>query len=343
MTRDELDCGALDAAAIAEIDQGLLGCQLAVALDGEVIFTRSHGLANPNTRFWIASATKPIVSSAILILMAEGLIEISRPVADYIPEFGENGKQGVTVEQVMLMTSGLANAAITPEEGNDPAARRARLAAWTLETPPGMAYAYHGITAHWVLAELIERVTGQDFRDFVETRITKPLGLPRVLGIARERQGDVAQLSPEASREVRDLVDYATKIEVGEPGGGALMTASDLSLFYQGLLHDPARIWDESILADALGNVRCTLPDPSMNMPANRTLAVVIGAGYGTTWVRSSTAFGWPGFGGQIAFAEPTSGLSFALLQVGDVDPVAPFVRGVAFTNLALALADAIG
>ena len=342
MKHPKLDFSALDEAAQAEVDGGLSGCQLAVAVGGEVVFTGSYGLARPSTRFWIASATKPIVSSAILILMAEGVVDIERPVADYIPEFAENGKQNVTVEQVMLMTSGFPDAEITPEEGGDPVKRRAAFARWTLESPPGAAYAYHGCTAHWVLADLIERVTGEDFRDFVETRITAPLGLPRVLGIALEDQGDVAQLSPHASLEVRELQDYASKIEVGEPGGGALMTASDLALFYQGLLHDPAGIWDEAILADGLGHVRCTLPDPLLGMPANRTLAVVIGNGFGSTWGRSGTAFGWPGYGGQIGFAEPAVGLSFAFLQVGDVEQLPPFVRGIRFTNMALDLADSL-
>jgi len=193
-----------------------------------------------------------------------------------------------------------------------------------------------------VLADVIERVTGEDYRDFVERRITRPLGLPRALGIARTEQGDVAQLSRDASAAVRGLHDYATKIEVGEPGGGGLMTAAELALFYQGLLHDPAGIWDPAVLADGLGNVRCTLPDPLMGLPANRTLGVVVGAGFGTTWGRSSTAFGWPGSGGQIGFAEPVSGLSFAFLQVGDVEQVSAFVRGIRFTQLALDLADAL-
>ena len=55
-----------------------------------------------------------------------------------------------------------------------------------------------------------------------------------------------------------------------------------------------------------------------MNLPANRTLGVVIGAGFGATWGKSPTAFGWPGMGGQISFAEPATGISFAFFQMGD-------------------------
>ena len=116
------------------------------------------------------------------------------------------------------------------------------------------------------------------------------------------------------------------------------MTASTLALFYQGLLHNPGALWDPEVLTDATRNIRCTLPDPLMNLPANRTLAVVIGAGFGATWARSSTAFGWPGAGGQIGFAEPATGISFAFLQMGDTDQVQQFVRGHAMSNLALEL-----
>ena len=116
------------------------------------------------------------------------------------------------------------------------------------------------------------------------------------------------------------------------------MTAATLALFYQGLLHNPDTLWNPEVLGDGVGNVRCTLPDPLMNLPANRTLGVVIGAGFGATWGKSPTAFGWPGAGGQIGFAEPATGISFAFLQMGDTDQLSQFVRGTKMSNLALQL-----
>ena len=117
------------------------------------------------------------------------------------------------------------------------------------------------------------------------------------------------------------------------------MTAATLARFYQGLLHNPGSLWKPEVLADALGNVRCTLPDPFMKLPANRTLGVVVGAGFGATWADSPTAFGWPGAGGQIGFAEPATGISFAFLQMGDTDARSQFERGVEMSRLALRLA----
>jgi CubicO group peptidase (beta-lactamase class C family) len=332
----ELDTRPLREAAERAIARGLDACQLAVARGGSVLWTESFGSADPETRFAVASATKPIVASAIWLLMGDGLLDISRRVADYVPEFGANGKQAVTVEQVLVMTSGFPNAPMDADEGSDRERRIARLARWRLEYEPGTRYAYHGASAHWVLAELIERLTGQDFRDFIEARITRPLGLPRVLGIPRAEQTNIAprvraadSLTPEAS---------AALIEAGVPGGGGVMTAATLALFYQGLLHNPGSLWDADVLADGTGNIRCTLPDPMLGLPANRTTGVVIGAGFGTTWGESPTAFGWPGAGGQIGFAEPATGISFAFLQSGDPDEMSHFARGARFSSLALAL-----
>jgi len=333
----EIDITALESCAAQEIAEGLTACQVAVARDCEVVWTRSFGSAEPGTRFWIASATKPILSSAILLLIGDGKLDVTRPVAHYIPEFAQNGKQDVTIEEVLLMTCGFPNAPMRSVDGADPARRVAQLAEWQLEYDPGTRYVYHGESAHWVLAELIHRISGQPFCDFVEERITRPLDLPRLLGIPRDQQTGMAQLSPAADAETKSAYDYAAKIEAGEPGGGGLMTAQTLALFYQGLLHNPGGLWDPDVLADGLGNVRNTLPDPVMNMPANRTLALVVGAGFGATWA-SPTAFGWPGAGGQIGFAEPATGISFAFLQMGDSDEMTQFIRGVKLSNLALAL-----
>ena len=67
-----LDMAPLKTAAEAAIADGLTACQVAVARDGQILWTESFGSAEPNTRFWIASATKPIVASAIWLLIDEG-------------------------------------------------------------------------------------------------------------------------------------------------------------------------------------------------------------------------------------------------------------------------------
>ncbi len=332
----EIDVAPLRDAAQREIAEGLTACQLAVAREGEIVWTQSFGAIDDETRFCVASATKPIVASAVWLLIGDGQLDISRTVVDYVPEFGANGKEAVTVEQVLLMTCGFPSAPMDPSEGADPKRRIERIAAWQLEYEPGTRYVYHGGSAHWVLAELIERLSGIDFRDFIEQRVTGPAGLPRLLGIPRDEQTNIAQLSSPATRELP--FDYREMIEAGIPGGGGVMTAATLALFYQALLHNPGGLWKSDVLADGTGNVRCTLLDPLMSLPANRTIGVVVGAGFGTTWGKSATAFGWPGSGGQIGFAEPLTGISFAFLQTGDREQLSAFVRATKMSKLALEL-----
>jgi CubicO group peptidase (beta-lactamase class C family) len=300
-----------------------------------VVWTETFGAARPDMRFHVMSATKPIVASAIWLLMGDGALDISRPVAHYLPEFAGNGKGGVTIEQVLLMTAGFPSGSTMAA---DPQERRRDMAAWPLEYEPGTRYVYHASSAHWVLAALIDEVSGTDHCSFIEERVTRPLALPRVLGIPWEQQGDIVGLCDGLDTSSGLIAKPADAVAIGIPGGGAVMRAQDLAAFYQALLHNPGGLWKPDILADATSNIRTTLPDPTFNMPANRTIGVVVGAGFGTTWGQAPRAFGWPGAGGQIGFADPDTGISFAFLQFGEADQIQAFARGYRMTEAVLGL-----
>src|SRR5262249_50831455 len=150
-------------------------------------------------------------------------------------------------------------------------------------------------SAHWVLGELIERVTGKNYCDVVEERVTRPAGLPRILGISRDRQSAIRDLRLVGEHATADELEQVfgmralpeTEVtdeavmrfndplvrELGIPGGGGMGRAADLALFYQRLLHDPDGIWDTAIRIDGIGRVRNSLPDP-MGVPANRSLGL---------------------------------------------------------------------
>src|ERR1700680_2482605 len=90
-----------------EIDQGLLpSCQLALAQDGKVVMHEAFGDATTDTRYVMFSCTKAVVAGAVWLLIADGRLDVSQPVGEYLPEFATNGKEVITVEQVMLHTSG---------------------------------------------------------------------------------------------------------------------------------------------------------------------------------------------------------------------------------------------
>ena len=329
-----------------DVDDGLLpSCQVALARDGRLAAFETFGTSTNDTRYVIFSATKAVVASAVWLLIADGSLDISKRVVDYIPEFGTNGKDVVTVEQVLLHTSGFPHAPLGPPQWSDRAQRLERFSQWRLNWEPGTRHEYHPTSAHWVLAELIERLTDTDYRRFVRGHVVDPLGFGISLGIREDELDSVAPLSPvgeptdpdelerllgirelpitEVTEEALLMFNEPSALTVGVPGGGAVSTAADLALFYQGLLHNRDKIWDPDLLADATGRVRNRFPDPLTGVPANRGLGVVIAgddgrsAGRGLGHTVSPRAFGHNGAGGQVAWADPDTGLSFVYLTNG--------------------------
>jgi CubicO group peptidase (beta-lactamase class C family) len=135
---------------------------------------------------------------------------------------------------------------------------------------------------------------------------------------------------------------------VGVPGGGGIATAATVALFYQALLHNPGKLWDPDVLADATGHVRNTFPDfLALGAPANRALGVVVAGddgnankrGFGHT--QSPRTFGHNGAAGQIAWADPDSGISFCYLTNGrDLHPIREGRRGIGISSRAAVCAS---
>jgi CubicO group peptidase (beta-lactamase class C family) len=356
----------LRARAAREIDEGVLpSCQLVLALDGEVVHEEVLGEATLQSRYVIFSATKPIVAATVWTLIQEGALDPSQRVADLFPEFGANGKGAITVEQVMLHTAGFPHAPLGDPHWRTRESRVERMTSWRLNWEPGTRYEYHATSAHWVLAELITRLTGLDHREAIRARVLDPLGLDRLqVGVPADQQADILDLeergSPVTPEEVRAVlgIDALPVTEVtdeallgfnradvralGVPGGGGVSDAASLALFYQALLHDPKGIWNPELLADVTGRVRNRLPDPLMGTPAERTLGLVTAGADGKANLRgfghtgSPRSFGHNGAAGQIAWADPETGLSFVYLTNGiDKHVFRQARRGVALSSIA--------
>lgn len=364
--------GDLVARAHREVDDGLLpGCQLAIAYEGEIVEAVTIG-ASPvgdASRYVMFSCTKAIVASAIWQLLAEGGISLDDRVADHIPEFKTNEKDVVTIEQVLLHTSGFPQAPLGPPAWETREGRLAAFGRWRLNWEPGTRFEYHPTSAHWVLAELLARADGVDHRESLRRRVIDPLGLQHLrVGVPPDEQDDIARVvhvgePPTAEEfeavlgvpglEVGEVTENALgsfanpePVAVGVPGGGGVTNASDLALFYQALLHNQGDLWDPVWLARATGDVRNSHRDPLTGVPANRTIGLVVagtegprrGFGHGT----GERTFGHDGAGGQLAWGDPDSGVSFAYLTNGlDRHQIRQWRRNVGINSRAAVVAAA--
>ena len=348
---DPIALEALLVRAQREIDDGTLpSCQLAVARHGQLAVFETFGDAEPYNRYSIFSCTKAVIAGAMWMLLADGSLRLDQRVADVIPEFGTNGKDVITIEQVLVHQSGFPRAPLRLVGGTTRAQRLERYSSWELNWEPSTRYEYHPTSAHWVLADLIEGATGTDFRQFVHTRVLDPLGLTRFrLGEPPERQGDITTLEvrgePPADADLSALLgvegltlammqgqvtdDALLEFnrpeirELGVPGGGGITDAASLALYYQALLHNPDGMWDPAWLAAGTAEVHGDLPEPFFKVPSHRTLGITIAGegdtaryrGYGHTL--SPRSFGHGGAAGQIALADPDTGISFCYLTNG--------------------------
>ena len=361
-----------------EVKDGLLpSAQIAIARNGKIGAMRTVGRAvqggsekpaTNDTLYTIFSCTKAIMSAASWILIGEGKLSPSERAAEIIPEFGTNGKDTITVEQVLLHVAGFPNAPYPQHEWLDKRKRLERFARWRLEWPVGSKFEYHATSGFWVIAEIIERRTGKDFRQFMNERIATPLGLPELrVGLPCEYHHRVAQLCyvgealsdeerkklglpaiPETEVTEEAILGFNRPhvMEAGAPGGGGIMTAGDLALFYQGLLHnrgaDGAPIIKPESLKDALRVRSGDYKDPIFGVKCNRALGVVVAGGDGRANYRgfgktnSALAFGHGGAGGQIGWADPATGISIGYTTNGfDRNDLRQARRGVALSSLA--------
>jgi CubicO group peptidase (beta-lactamase class C family) len=149
------------------------------------------------------SGTKGVAATAIHILASDGLLDYDSPVARYWPEFGCNGKEQITVRQVLAHQAGLHKTVplvdqLTDILDWDLIVRR--LAETEPDFHPGTANGYHAVTFGWLVGELVHRVSGQSFSELIQDRIVQPLGLDGLrIGEAEgemDRLADLVGLPP---------------------------------------------------------------------------------------------------------------------------------------------------
>lgn len=355
-----------------EVDEGLLpAVQVAVARHGRLALSASFGDAGDHSLFCLFSATKAITSAAAWLLFQEGTLKEGARVADIVPEFASNGKEAVRVAHLFTHTAGFPHAPFRPLDWLDRPRRLERFAQWRLDWEPGSRFEYHPTSSMWVIAEIIERLSGMEFRDFVRQRVVAGLGLDdlhvglpeaenhRVVpcvhvgeALTAEDYAGLGMPQPPETEVTEEAILNFNRPEiraVGVPGGGGIASAAALALFYQGLLHGglgERRVWSAAMLESARRVRSGDLVDPLYRKRANRALGIIVAGdedrhfrGFGRT--NSPETFGHNGAGGQLAWADPATGLSLGYVTSGfDRNPIRQGRRGVAISSLAAELCE---
>lgn len=167
------------------------GCALGIVEDGELTYERGYGSANldwqapidTETVFYVGSVSKQFTAAAVALLAQDGLIDLDDDIRDYFPEMPAY-ERPITVRHLVHHTSGLrdiytlmALAGIRLENVfSDEDAIALIAAQQKTNFPPGDEYLYSN-SGYFLLAQLVERVTGKPLREYAEERIFAPLGM----------------------------------------------------------------------------------------------------------------------------------------------------------------------
>ena len=183
-----------------------VGAAAAVTLDGEFVVDIWGGDADTEGTPWqrdtivnVYSTTKTMAAICMLMLADRGELDFDAPVAQYWPEFAQNGKEGVLVSHVMAHTAGVPGfdpPLATIEQLYDLEAVAANLAAQAPWWEPGTASGYHAISQGNLQSEILYRITGRRMADWFRSEVAEPLGADFWMSVPASEDHRVAALVP---------------------------------------------------------------------------------------------------------------------------------------------------
>ncbi|GAA5164937.1 MULTISPECIES: serine hydrolase [Amycolatopsis] len=279
----------------------------------------------PDTIFDMASITKLFTSIAVMQLVESGQVDLSAPVARYLPEFAANGKQDVTVQQLLTHTSGLdadPSPSLWQGYADIPARRKAVLDS-PLVHPPGTAYLYSDINL-MTLGFLVEQLTGSPLDKVVHDRITQPLGMtdtgynPPASKLDRIAATEYETNPPRGL--VRGQVHDENAWALGGVSGhaGIFSTAGDMAVLGQAILNGgsyrDARILRPETVQQMLTNHNQAFPGNEHGLGFELDQMFYMGA------LSSPVTAGHTGFTGTTFVLDPES-RSIAILLTNRVHP----------------------
>ncbi len=345
-------------------ERGEVGAAVCVTRDGRPVVDLWGGVADRTAaRPWqrdtlglVWSCTKGAVALCAHVLRHRGLLDLDAAVARYWPEFGQQGKDEVTVRLLLSHQAGLPalREPIKPGGLFDWDYLTERLAAEPPFWPPGTRQGYHALTFGHLVGEVVRRAAGVPLAQFFRNEVAGPLGLDFHLGLAEEDEDRVAPtIRPEmaapgaepparwltlAYREPRSVQGLVLKNNGGYYAGRAYESraAHAAVLPSQGGITNArglAGLYTPLALGGAHGGVRLVDEDGVREMGAVSAASAVdgvllLGMRFGLGFVKgcdnrqgppgardslilSEAAFGHPGMGGSLGFADPAARLAF--------------------------------
>lgn len=323
------------------------GASLAVWREGKPLISLHGGEASPgipwtaSTPCLIWSASKGVAAAVTLHALQEKSVSLETAVADLWPKFAASGKDRITLAELLSHRAGLAaidskGLAITDHEA---------VAAALAAQPPNWAYdgthGYGARTFGFLLDEIVRRLTGESLGERWERLFRSPFGLdlwsgmpsdlvdraatvisPRVPpapGPFSKAFGDPSSLTRRALSEPNSKLGALTPSVMNTPAMrsaslpslGAIATADSLARFYAMLAGHGGGIFH----SDTLTAMRTTLAKGTDRVLIDETS---FSTGFMTNefgvYGPSPSAFGHPGAGGSLAFADPEHGLGFAFI-----------------------------
>ncbi|ASK62325.1 serine hydrolase [Virgibacillus phasianinus] len=238
----------------------MAGAVVLVARSGKIVKEDAHGYAaryvnddyeemeNPvkmqaDTIFDLASITKIFTSTAVMQLYEKGKFNLDDPVATYIPAFAQNGKEDVTIRQLLTHTSGFTPwiSLYTMADSREEAYQT--VFAQPLEHDPGTHYAYSDLNMI-TLGALVEQLSGERLDHYINEHITEPLGMNDTMfnppASLKDRTA-ATEYQPWTDRGLvwAEVHDENAWIMDGVAGhAGLFSTARDLAIFAQMILND---------------------------------------------------------------------------------------------------------
>lgn len=328
------------------------GAALCVQVGGETVLDLWAGTADKDgqqawhsdTLLNLFSCTKTYAAVTALQLVGEGKLDLDAPVARLWPEFAAAGKERITLRHLLSHRAGLPaiREPLPAEALYDWDAMTTALAAEQPWWTPGEGHGYAPITYGWLVGELIRRADGRGPGESIVARVARPLGLDfhvglddaefhRVAHIARGKGnlGDAAAqrllkcmmseptaLSTRAFTNPPSIMTSTNKPEwrrMQQPAANGHGNARSLAGFYAGLLD--GSLLDSVLLAEltrehSLGDDRTLLTQTRFGLGCMLEQPDVPNATYGM----GRLAFGHPGAGGSIGFADPERDVAFGFV-----------------------------